>query len=342
MPGGLDMLGNVLLWWARQLLALVPRRWRSDATRADALVVAVDGASDLRLTVRRRQREIPLGRFRLDESGERAARAAIRQRPRRVVLRPGSGAVLQRNVVLPIAAEREITRVLRYEMDRLTPFTADEVFWSATVERRDRSAGQLQLHLSLIPKAVLQPVLAALERIGVTPSAIEAINQGVSRQIDLLPPSDRRRALSIAAAVVLVLAVAAAAAPFVTQSLAGGRVEARIATLQPQVAQIEALRRRLAAGTAGSDAIAAERARNGDALQVLATITELMPDDTVLADLSLRQGKLDISGRSLAAARLIPVMAGDPTLRNPSFVAPVTRTADGKADTFVIRAELGP
>ncbi len=88
--------------------------------------------------------------------------------------------------------------------------------------------------------------------------------------------------------------------------------------------------------------IAAERARNGDALQVLATVTDLMPDDTVLADLSLRQGKLDISGRSLAASRLIPAMATDPTLRNPSFVAPVTRTPDGKADTFVIRAELSP
>jgi general secretion pathway protein L len=142
--------------------------------------------------------------------------------------------------------------------------------------------------------------------------------------------------------VVLLLAVAAAGTPFVTQSLAIAAVEARIAALQPRVAEVEALRRRIAAGTAGNDVIAAERARNGDALQVLATVTDLMPDDTVLADLSLRQGKLDISGRSLTAARLIPAMAADPTLRNPSFVAPVTRTPDGKADTFVIRAELSP
>ena len=75
---------------------------------------------------------------------------------------------------------------------------------------------------------------------------------------------------------------------------------------------------------------------------MLATVTDLMPDDTVLGDLSLRQGKLDISGRSLAAAQLIPAMAADPTLRNPSFAAPVTRSADGKADTFVIRAEQVP
>ena len=78
----------------------------------------------------------------------------------------------------------------------------------------------------------------------------------------------------------------------------------------------------------------------GDALQVLATTTELIPDDTVLSDLSLHQGKLSISGQSATAPRLIPALAADPTVGNPSFAAPVTRTADGKADTFVIRAEL--
>ena len=88
--------------------------------------------------------------------------------------------------------------------------------------------------------------------------------------------------------------------------------------------------------------IATEHAATGDALQVLATVTELLPDDTVLADLTLRQGKLSISGRSRAAPLLIPAMAGDPTLHNPSFAAPVTRTPDGNADTFVIRAELSP
>ena len=138
------------------------------------------------------------------------------------------------------------------------------------------------------------------------------------------------------------LALIALATPFVTQSLARRAVEVRIAALQPRVAQVEALRRRIAAGTAGNDVIAAEHAGTGDALQVLATVTELLPDDTVLADLTLRQGKLSISGRSRAAPLLIPAMAGDPTLHNPSFAAPVTRTPDGKADTFVIRAELVP
>jgi general secretion pathway protein L len=102
------------------------------------------------------------------------------------------------------------------------------------------------------------------------------------------------------------------------------------------------MRKRIAAGSAGNDVIAAEQAATGDALQVLAAITDLLPDDTVVADLSLRRGKISITGRSRSAPQLIPAMAGDPILHNPSFAAPVTRTPDGKADTFVIRAELNP
>jgi general secretion pathway protein L len=347
MAVGTAVLREVLRWWARQMRALLPQALLPDASQSDALLVAMAGMSDapqIRLSLRRRRRETPLGSFRLDEAGRRAAMAAIRQRSGRVILRPDPAAVLERKVMLPLAAEHDVTQVLRYEMDRLTPFAAEQVFWSAIVERRDRAAGRLEIRLSLLPKSLVQPALATIAAIGLKVSAIEtASHSGAPRLIDLVPPSSqRRRTLAFAWAACGVLAVIALATPFVTQSLARRTVEARIADLQPRIAQAEALRRRLAAGSAGNDVIANEHAGIGDALQVLATVTELLPDDTVLADLSLRQSKLSISGRSRAAPVLIPAMAGDPALHNPSFAAPVTRTPDGNADTFVIRAELGP
>jgi general secretion pathway protein L len=341
------MLHDILLWWVRQMRSLLPQRLLSDDAMADALVVVPESLNDLpriRLIQRRRRREVLLGRFRLDEAGQRAAKAAIRQKPRRVVLQPDAAQVLERKVVLPLAAERDLTRVLSYEMDRLTPFAAAQVFWSAAVERRDRAASRLELSLTLVPKSVLQPVLAALDRIGLAPSAIAAVNEaGEHRVIDTQAPTLQRRVMLPAAAGLLaVLALVAVITPFVTQSIARDAADGRIAALQPRIAEVEALRRHIAAGSAGSDAIAAEQARLGDALQVLAAVTDLLPDDTVLGDLSLRDGKLEISGQSQAAAQLIPALATDPTVHNPSFAAPVTRTADGKADTFVIRAELSP
>jgi general secretion pathway protein L len=341
------MLQDVVRWWARQMRALLPQSLLPDVSQADALLVAADGMPDaprIRLSLRRRRRETPLGNFDLADARLRAAAMAMRQRPRRVVLRPDPAAVLERKILLPLAAEHDVARVLRYEMDRFTPFTAEQVFWSSRIGRRDRAAGRLELCLLIMPKSLLQPVLAALEGIGLRVNAIEtASRSGEPLYIDLVPPPPRRRRLlAIASCAAAVLALVALAVPFVAQSLALGSVEVSIAALQPRIAQIETLRRRVAAGFAGNDVIAAEHARVGDALQVLATVTQLLPDDTVLADLSLRQGKLSISGRSRAAPQLIPAMAAEPTLHNPSFAAPVTRTQDGKADTFVIRAELNP
>ena len=180
---------DVLQWWARQMRALLPQGLLPDASHSDALLVAMAGTSDppqINLSLRRRRRETPLGSFRLDEAGRHAAMAAICQRAGRVILRPNPAAVLERKLMLPLAAEHDVSRVLRYEMDRLTPFTAEQVFWSAIIERRDRAAGRLELHLSLLPKSLVQPVLAAIEAIGLKVSAIEPSSRGgPPRSIDL-------------------------------------------------------------------------------------------------------------------------------------------------------------
>jgi general secretion pathway protein L len=148
------MLGDVLWWWARQMRALLPHGLLPRGSGADALVVSVSGTRDrpvMQLALRRRNGQMPLGRFAIDDFDQRAASAALRRRARRVVLQPDRASILEREVQLPLAVERDVAGVLRYDMDRLTPFTADQVYWSAITQRRDRSAGRLLLSLVLIP-----------------------------------------------------------------------------------------------------------------------------------------------------------------------------------------------
>lgn len=338
------MLRDFVLWWTRQMRALLPRRLLPDTERADALLIAAQ-APHLLLTLRRRGRDTLLGRFGMSDEGLAAANRALRHRPRRVVLQLAAGTLLERPVELPLAAERDVDRVIGFEMDRLTPFTAADVVWQAVVTRRDQAQRQLLLQLSLVPRRALQPCLDLLVRAGLTPTLLEGDTvEGTRRCITLVEHGAHRsyRPVAVAAGLVAVLAIAAVVAPFVMQRLASDATEREIAALSPSVARVEAFRKHLADGSAGSDALAAERARVGDVLQVLATVTDLMPDDTWLTELSLHQGKLNVAGQSPAAARLIPALAAEPTLRNPAFAAPVTRAPDGHADLFVIRADLAP
>lgn len=346
------MLSDFLIWWAEQMRALLPARLAriGSAAGADALVVAprADDPGHLDIILRRGGRETLAGAVRLDEAGAAPRPAAWggRKRPGVIVLRIGAELLLERAIELPLAAERDLGRVMRYEMDRLTPFDIDEVFWHAAVERRDRARGRLHVRLSLVAIAAVAPALAALRDIGLAPAVLEAPAPGGGvRRIGLVPPDDRRarsrhRLDVAAAAACAALALVAAGLPFVRQSLAFAAIEARIGQLQPRVAEVEALRRHIASQGAGADVLTAERARTGDVLQVLASVTELLPDDTVLSDFTLSQGKLGIGGTSSAAARLIPALAGDPLIHDPAFIAPVTRAEEGGLDRFAIRAEL--
>ena len=126
------------------------------------------------------------------------------------------------------------------------------------------------------------------------------------------------------------------------QELAFRRLDARIAELRPDVDAADALRRRLSDRAAGAGVVAAEAARVGNAIGMLATITELMPDDTFLYGLTLRDRMLTITGQSASAARLIPALAADPAVANPVFAAPVTRNEFTNAESFSIRAEMRP
>jgi general secretion pathway protein L len=137
------------------------------------------------------------------------------------------------------------------------------------------------------------------------------------------------------------LAVAAIALPFVRQSFEFSALDERIEAIRPQVAEAEKLRKAIAGSAATADAITAAHNQVGAPLQTIAVLTEVLPDDTYLTSLSLRQRKLSIAGRSAAAAKLIGAMAAHPLIRNPAFVAPVIRDETNGGQMFSIRSDLG-
>lgn len=329
-------------WWARQMGGLLQQHLLPSTEHADALLVTAE-PPELILTLRHRGRETLIGRFGMSNEGLADAVTALRRKPRRVILRLGPGLLLERPVELPLAAERELDRVIGFEMDRLTPFTAAEAVWHAEVTARDHVQRSLRLRLTLVPQRALRPLLDLLTGAGLAPAWLEAASpDGTPRRIMLTTDTTRRSGgkTATAVSVVGVLLVAATVTPFVVQSLARGATESAIEVLAPRVARVQALRKDLAAGAAGADALQAERLRVGNVLQVLAAVTDIVPDDTWLSELSLHQGKLTLSGQSPAAARMISALASDPSFRNPTFAAPVTRAPDGHADLFVIRTEL--
>ncbi len=340
------MLGEFFDWWGGQLLGFVPDRLRNQGAGGNALIADAGVPGLLTLWRRRRGQDQRVAQIRTDEHGAPSLRAALngRSRGEAVVLRLPAVQVLERSVTLPLAAERELERVLGYEMERLTPFTAEEVFWGYAVLDRDRARGRIHLRLTMVPRAAVAPLVDLLSAAGGRPGSLESAGADGPRVMRLvhegpaaLSGALSRRNLSVVAGVLGVLVVAS---PFLRQSLALAELQDRLDLMAPRIAQVEDLRRRIAGAGAGGDAVAAETRRLGDTLSALAAITEILPDDSYLTEFTMRERKMTLSGLGASAPKLISGLSDDPRIRAPSFTAPVTRSETNHLDVFSIRAEL--
>jgi general secretion pathway protein L len=345
------MLAGLIIWWKEQMRGLVPASLRPSGRTWRPVLVAVVEVSDVpavELFLQGKNGKTPLGQYGLNGPVLREALARLPKAQRKSpVLQVSPDLLLEREIILPLAAEQDLKRVVAYEMDRLTPFRADEVLWTCIVEKRDTARNRLHVRMTIVPRVRVQPILAALQRAGLFPARIEA--GGTAEPCRVIPLVESRpdrawlgpRTDSYALICCGILAAAAVALPFVLQSIAWARIDAQIDAMKPQVMEAERLRKKIASGATTVDAIAAARSQVGTLLQAIALLTDVLPDDTFLTMLSARQRKLTISGRSAAAARLIGAMAAHPLIHNPAFTAPVIRDETNGGEMFSIRAELG-
>jgi len=332
------MLAGFAAWWMARITELFPRiaGGRAAGRLADAVVIDVSPSDALTAWLRRNGREeaITLGV---------AARLAGR---RPALLRPAAASVLEKQHVVPTASRRDLEPLLRHELGRITPFPAEALFWRWDSRVRPTDRTRTEVALTMVPKMAVAAALDKLAAVGIQPRFLEVDKP---QRPCLLAIRDagadgsfRRHLVRGLAWTCAGLAVVALILPFVLQALALHAANGAIADLQPAVAEVEALRRSIAAGGAGREVLTQEMQRTGDVLQVLAAVTRILPDDTYLTDFSLRNRHLSISGRSASAPRLITGLSADPAIRNAAFAAPVTRIEGASTDVFSIQGEIVP
>ena len=342
------MIRALFDWWLERLRELQParlQRWIS--MPADGLIIAPiglleRGAETVSIIVRRGGAETELGEFKVNNL-QLESLPGIGNMP--AILRLTRADVLEKNVELPLAAQSELGQVLEFEMDRQTPFSAEELYWDHHIEAVDRRRSRLTVRLAMALRRNVDPFLDALKRAGVAPTRIEMLGDPSSSfPISIAPgyahrPRSRRLVWATALSCLL-LAIAAAAIPFVRQSVALAQLDREIADARPAAADVEKLRQKIDRVSSNADFVTGERNKAARALDTLAALTRLLPDDTYLTGLELRQKKLTMTGRSAGAARLIAALAADPLFRDPVFSAPVTRLEASQGEVFSIKADV--
>ncbi|HEX2940319.1 MAG TPA: PilN domain-containing protein [Rhodopila sp.] len=329
-------------WWFARLAEI----WALITARAavtfcsDRVIVADDGNNLVAVLPRRhgRSEDIPL-----------FAVAGFARR-RKVVLRPPAHAVLTTQCRVPGASKRELKDLLRHELCRVTPFTAEMLFWRwdevvPANARGNRAGASHTVTLTMVPRSVCSTALAALKQLGVT---VDYIDVGTSQK-QCLPPvegdrqqKDGPRLLYRLSYLAFGLFIFALLLPVGRQTVALRNTEHEIAGLAPRIQQAQALRHQIAARQTGRDILNREADRVGNIMEILATLTRVLPDDAFLNNLVVQRRQLTFSGQAGSAAQLITLLADNPTIHEPAFAAPVMHLDRPAADIFLIRARYGP
>jgi general secretion pathway protein L len=275
-----------------------------------------------------------------------------------IILRPHS--FLFRPLELPRRAAEFLGGIVRTQIDRLTPWSADDaVFgWSSACEV---GIDRIAVTVAATARAKVAPYVQALGELGAQSIAVFTAPQNATAgadpdaagaaQIKVLE-HERRSALDVnriqrALAVVLLVVVVLAGGAVGANIMLGGNLDTRRDVLAHKIAERRAAIR--AGGELGSDtAIGAElvldRRKHASpaAVLVLETLSQILPDHTYVTEFRIEADKLRVIGVTQDAPSLIRLIEQSPQFTRATFFAPTTRSPSDPGERFHIEAHIEP
>ncbi|HDK38106.1 MAG TPA: hypothetical protein ENG92_03725, partial [Thiolapillus brandeum] len=82
--------------------------------------------------------------------------------------------VLQRTIVLPVAAQENLSQVISFEMDRFTPFSADQVYFDCHIGDREAGVDMFSVEVAVVPRKRLDDWLEHLRSAGIVVDKLSA------------------------------------------------------------------------------------------------------------------------------------------------------------------------
>ncbi len=162
-------LGGLYRWWADELAAMVPSRWRARTIQPIAGLCVVAEAG---------------GGFSAD--GEGISPDPEKARPATILLDPSR--VLVRTTALPSLGRADLRKLVALDLDRLMPFPRDGACADVAPERVQRDDGRLDVRVAALPKEELVSVYRSAVDHGLAPRAIGVADDArETMEFDFLP-----------------------------------------------------------------------------------------------------------------------------------------------------------
>lgn len=347
-------VGDFLAWWYHELVSVLPERVRTIVDHPKELVyVTSDGT---KLTIEKMigaNRDVLLvqqlnGDAEVDGPAIRSALEGFDDAEPLVILGVDPAYLLRKRVAFPKAAIDNLHQVFGFEMDRHTPFNAKDVYYDCRVIDETSGGAQVNVELVLVPRANLDPVLQALSQRNISVDGIDLLEaDGALAGVNLLPPDSRPRRVNRRLRINVALGLLALALMYAVmwqsitireQQIA--EYQERIADVRSEALQVAELKKRLTDAREAATFLRGKRDEAPALVEVLNEVTRILPDDTYLQRLQLRENELQLTGQAPESSELIRLLEASPLLATPSPRGSIPRDPQTGKERFTIEAML--
>ncbi|MDH3476136.1 MAG: pilus assembly protein PilM [Rhodospirillales bacterium] len=350
-----DRASRFFGWWFSELADCVPDRLREmiGASVQKLVILIADKAVTFEHV--KGKTVLWLGSLDLSQSSPAGQRETIREiisdaklGSAQVVIRLPRGSALRRAVDLPAPALENLREVLGFEMDRHTPFSADEVYFDYHVIGEDRENKQIKVDLVVMARDVADRAISLVTGWGLEPDRLSLADRlDGEKDFNLLPrkagrsggAASYRYTLGLAAVAVIVLAVGLYW-PLKERKAELAELEGRLEQVRTEASSANDLTQRVEDLAKRSRFVMAQKRDRFSVTELLDEVTRLLPDDTWALQFGQRGDQMTVSGYSVKPSALIGILEGSSMLTQVRFSSPVTADPRVGRDRFNISAQV--
>lgn len=249
--------------------------------------------------------------------------------------------VLVKILTLPIASERDLKDILGHEMDRQTPFAREQVYYDYLISSHDSLRNTVTLELYVTPRTYVDPLINKLKSCFINLSGISIEN----KTINLLPESVRLKFVSrinpltkVTAAIAIVAFLLALYIPVLHMSYRLTDLKSDLGTVRENANLVRPLVSERQSIIEQLMFLSEKRRHSPLVINLLAELTENLPDDTYLERITIRGDEIQINGESSNATRIIQLLENSDSFSSIQPRSPVTKINQTDKERFHVSA----
>jgi len=345
-----------LSWWRRELSQLVPEKIQRLVTDKQGFVIITPEPGKLNLSFKDDKQCHFLASLDRNEGSAAWYQQLVAQDERlakaTVVLRLPAAMGLARELSFPVAAKENLQQVIAYELDRYTPFKAEQVYFAVRPGDGPQEPGLIKVLLTLTPRATLDALYEDVRALGLLP--VLADYEGVPNPLpsgrnpyNLLPEKYRQKTPRIPLIIhtglmvlTCLLFIGVLVLPVWFQHQTVEALAERVKAIEKEAKKIKLMQGKVDDAIEETQKLLDEKTDMPMMVAVLDALSALMKDDTSLNYLQFSDGHLQIQGQSPSASTLIGVLEASELFNNARFVSPVTQDNVSKLERFQITVDI--